>query len=48
MSKKVEELARKLRNEYAKEWRDNNKGKVKKIQERYWINKAKKIMEKGN
>lgn len=42
----IEEIARKMRNQKAKEWRDNNKGKVKEINRRYWINKAKKELEK--
>ena len=42
----IEEMARKLRNKRAKEWRDKNKDKVKEINKRYWINKAKKELEK--
>ncbi len=42
----IEEIARKLRNEKAKNWRDNNKEKVKEINKRYWLNKAKKELEK--
>lgn len=42
----IEELARKLRNKKAKQWRDNNKEKVREINKRYWINKAKKELEK--
>ena len=38
----IEEMARRLRNEKAKKWRDNN---VKEINKRYWINKAKKELE---
>ncbi len=41
----IEEMARRLRNEKAKKWRDNNKDKVKEINKRYWINKAKKELE---
>lgn len=41
----LEELARKLRNEKAKKWRENNKDKVREINKRYWINKAKKQLE---
>jgi len=44
--KNIEEIARQLRNSKAKEWRDNNKDKVKEINKRYWINKAKKELEK--
>ena len=42
----IEEIARKLRNEKAKKWRDNNKEKVKEINRRYWLNKAKKELQK--
>lgn len=42
----LEEIARKLRNEKAKKWRDSNKEKVKEINKRYWLNKAKKELEK--
>ena len=42
----IEEMARRLRNEKAKKWRDNNKDKVKEINKRYWINTAKKELEK--
>lgn len=42
----IEEMARKMKNQKAKEWRDNNKEKVKEINRRYWINKAKKELEK--
>lgn len=38
----IEEMARRLRNKKAKEWRDKNKDKVKEINKRYWIKKAKK------
>lgn len=44
----LEEIARKMRNKKAKEWRDNNKDKVKEINKRYWLNKAKKELEKNN
>lgn len=39
------ELARKLRNDKARKWRANNKEKVKEINKRYWLNKAKKQLE---
>ena len=42
----IEEIARIMRNKKAKEWRDNNKEKVKEINKRYWLNKAKKELEK--
>lgn len=44
--KTIEEIARQLRNQKAKEWRDKNKDKVKEINKRYWLNKAKKQLEK--
>ena len=44
--KNLEEKARQLRNQKAKEWRNKNKDKVKEINHRYWINKAKKELEK--
>lgn len=43
--KELEEIARQLRNHKAREWRKNNKEKVKEINHRYWINKAKKELE---
>ena len=39
------ELARKLRNKKAKEWRAKNKDKIREINKRYWLNKAKKQLE---
>lgn len=42
----VEELAKKLRNQKAKEWARNNKDKVREINKRYWLNKAKKELAK--
>ena len=44
--KSIEEIARQLRNQKAKEWRNKNKEKVKEINKRYWINKEKKELEK--
>jgi len=46
--KEIEEMAKKIRNQVAKKWRDKNKEKVKEINRRYWINKAKKELEKEN
>ncbi len=43
--KNIEEVAKQLRNQKAKEWRDKNKDKVKEINKRYWLNKAKKELE---
>lgn len=42
----LEKLARQIKNQKAKEWRDKNKEKVKEINKRYWLNKAKKQLEK--
>lgn len=44
----LEEIARKIRNKKAKEWRDNNKDKVREINKRYWLNKAKRELKKFN
>ena len=41
-----EEKAKKLKAEYHKNWAKNNKEKVKIINNRYWLNKAKKELEK--
>lgn len=43
----LEETARILRNQKAKEWRDNNKDKIKEINKRYWLKKAKIELEKA-
>ena len=42
----IEEMARQLRNKKAKEWRSKHKDRVKEINHRYWLNKAKKELEK--
>ena len=42
----IEEIARQMRNQKAQEWRDNKKDKVREINRRYWLNKAKKELEK--
>lgn len=42
----IEEMVRKLKNEKAKQWREKNKDKVKEINKRYWINRAKKELKK--
>ena len=39
------EIAKKLKNKKAKEWRDKNKDKVKEIQKKYWFKKAKEYFE---
>ena len=42
----IEEMVRILKNKMVKHWRDKNKDKVKEINKRYWINKAKRELEK--
>ena len=44
---KLNEEIKKLKNKQMREWREKNKDKVKAINERYWINRAKKLLEKG-
>lgn len=39
-TKELEQLAKKLRNKKAKEWRDKNKDKIRAINKRYWEKKA--------
>lgn len=46
--RKLLEIARKMRNQKAKEWRSNNKEKVKEINKRYWLKRAKEYLEKEN
>lgn len=46
MEESINEVIKQLKNKKAKEWRDNNKEKVAEINRRYWINKAKKELEK--
>ena len=41
-----EKLAREERNAYFREWRSKNRDKVKAINNRYWLNKAKAKLEK--
>ena len=41
----LEELARKERNEYFKNWRANNKENVKRHNQNYWIRKAEKKLQ---
>ncbi len=43
----INEEIRKLKNKQMREWRKKNKDKVKAINERYWIKRAKKILEEG-
>lgn len=40
-------LAKEIRNKKAREWRKNNKDKVRAINQRYWLKKAKELKEKG-
>ena len=47
MDDKELELARQARNEYMKAYRAKNKDKVKAINNKYWINRAKKANEEG-
>lgn len=39
--KKLQDIARAIRNEKVREWRHKNKDKVKEINQRYWLKKAK-------
>lgn len=39
--KKLQDTARAIRNEKVREWRHKNKEKVKEINKRYWLKKAK-------
>lgn len=45
-SKDIVSLAKELKNQKAKEWRAKNKDKVREINKRYWLNKAKKELSK--
>ena len=40
-------MAKKLEAEYHKQWRAKNKDKVKEINQRYWLNKAIKELQKN-
>ena len=42
----LQEKAKELQREYHKNWRANNKYKVKAINQNYWLNKAQKQQEK--
>ena len=47
--KKLQEIARSIRNEKVREWRHKNKDKIKEINRRYWLKKAKaKLSEENN
>lgn len=39
-------LAKKIKNQKAKEWRDKNKDKVKASNQRYWLKKALELKKK--
>lgn len=41
----IEEIARQLRNHNSREWRKNNKDKVREINKRYWEKKAKEYLK---
>ena len=43
--KQLNEIANEIRREKAKIWRANNKEKVKEINKRYWLKKAKQVLE---
>lgn len=42
MQKSLEEKSVEIRNEYIREWRRNNKDKVREYNRRYWLNRAKR------
>lgn len=44
----LKKIVAEIRNEKARIWRKNNKEKVREINERYWLKKAKKILEERN
>ncbi len=44
--KELEEIARQLRNKKARQWRANNKDKVRETNKRYWLKKAKEELER--
>lgn len=41
----LQEKAKKLQREYHKNWRANNRDKVKAINQKYWLNKAQQHQE---
>jgi len=45
--KVIEDIARKLRNEKAREWRIKNKDKVRETNKRYWEKKAREYLKNG-
>ncbi len=42
----LSEQAKKLKNEYARKWRENNKEKVAESNRKYWEKKAQELEEK--
>ena len=45
MNNNIEELARQERLEYFRQWRANNKDKVKQHNQNYWIKKAQQKLD---
>ncbi len=43
--KELNEIVAEMRREQARIWRTNNKDKVKEINKRYWLKKAKQVLE---
>ena len=43
--KELNEIVAEMRREKARIWRKNNKDKVKEINKRYWLKKAKQVLE---
>lgn len=46
MNEELEQKAREIKNKKAREWRAKNKDKVKEINHRYWLKKAREIIER--
>ena len=44
-NKELLEMAKKIKNEKSKEWARKNKDKVREINKRYWLKKAKEKIE---
>lgn len=43
--RELNEIAAEMRREQARIWRKNNKDRVKEINKRYWLKKAKQVLE---
>ena len=43
--RELNEIVAEMRREQARIWRKNNKDKVKEINKRYWLKKAKQVLE---